>query len=173
MEIDAQVYIIADQKDLLPKAGKNLSEWIHNSSFRLVEEMEPSAALPLSRVWYGIVERAEPTYGPYEWKSSLQQCADLLGKHGAVIVEYRSPDYPDNYLEYAITTSGGNVSISSRLTLALANWKKSLGNDDLSLVLNELMKGSTSYDRWAAAKRTEKKAAERRFKLGISETKQF
>ena len=160
MEINAKIYAIADDEDLLNDIGEILEEMTgYPYEGYGTEEFEPSVVLSLTKTWYGFTERAEPTGRPEEWEDCLQECADVLGKHGAVVVEFRSPNDPDDYLEYAATTSGGNVSFSE--WAAMNTYRKTLGVDDVNLVLTEMMKGSTYEDRRRAARRIEKKAAER------------
>ena len=115
MEINAKVYAMADEGELLNRAAKILEQKTFQS-FHNVEILEPCAVLPLTKTWYGFSERVEPTDGPEDWISCLRECASVLLKHGAVVVEFRSPDDPDDYLEYAYTTPAGNAGGSGRLT---------------------------------------------------------
>ena len=158
MEIEAKIYVIADDEDLLDDVGRILAK---KTGYRYrgygAEEFEPSIVLDVSETWYGFTERAEPTGGPEEWKDCLKQCAEVLEEHGAVVVEFTSPDDPDDYQEYAATTSGGNVSLSE--WAAMNTYRKALGRDDVSLVLTEMMNGRTEDEREALVRRIEKKAA--------------
>ena len=158
MEIEAKIYVIADDEDLLDDVGRILAK---KTGYRYrgygAEEFEPSIVLDVSETWYGFTERAEPTGGPEEWKDCLKQCAEVLEEHGAVVVEFTSPDDPDDYQEYAATTSGGNVSLSE--WAAMNTYRKALGRDDVSLVLTEMMNGRTEEEREALVRRIEKKAA--------------
>ena len=163
MEIEAKIYVIADDEDLLDDVGRILAK---KTGYRYrgygAEEFEPSIVLDVSETWYGFTERAEPTGGPEEWKDCLKQCAEVLEEHGAVVVEFTSPDDPDDYQEYAATTSGGNVSLSE--WAAMNTYRKALGRDDMSLVLTEMMNGRTvngrtEEEREALVRRIEKKAA--------------
>lgn len=158
MEIEAKIYVIADDEDLLDDVGRILAK---KTGYRYrgygAEEFEPSIVLDVLETWYGFTERAEPTGGPEEWKDCLKQCAEVLEEHGAVVVEFTSPDDPDDYQEYAATTSGGNVSLSE--WAAMNTYRKALGRDDVSLVLTEMMNGRTEDEREALVRRIEKKAA--------------
>ncbi len=94
MEINAKVYAVAKDEKLLGQVheilnGKTYQHYLH------VETLEPCAVLPLKQTWYGFAERAEPTDGPEGWLTRLKDCAALLKKDGAVVVEFRSPDDPD------------------------------------------------------------------------------
>jgi hypothetical protein len=53
------------------------------------------------------------------------------------------------------------IRISFSEWAAMNTYRKALGTEDVSLVLTEMMKGSTYHDRRMAAKRVEKKAAAR------------
>ena len=150
MKFNANVYLMADETYLLEEAGRVLDSMNTSHELGSAEEFVPSMALPLSRVWHGSPEWANRTVGPEEWMPCLQACAEVLGKHGAVVVEFRSPDHPDNDPEYVVTTPDGPVSFSGRA--ALDAFLKTPGCEDLSLVLAELMKGSSMYDRKMEAK---------------------
>ena len=64
MEINARVYLMADERFLLEEAGDILDEMNTTFTIGCAEEFKPSLALPLSCVWFGTAERAEPTHGP-------------------------------------------------------------------------------------------------------------
>ena len=161
MEINAKVYAVAEDERLLREihqvlAGKTFQ------SYCFVDRMEPCAALPLTKTWYGFSERAEPTDGPKGWLGCLRVCAGLLGRRGAVVVVYRSPDRPDDYLEYAYTTSRGDAGCGSRN--GLAGYDRALGNKDISSAVYELFSGRNAQARARDSRRLEKKEALRREK---------
>ena len=161
MEINARVYAVSRDEELLEQVHDVLEEkafWGRVS----VETLEPCAVLPLSQVWYGFTERAEPTDDPEEWMDCLEECAGILGKNGAVVVEFRSPDHPDDYLEYAWTNAGGSAGAGGRLWLA--GYDRALGNRDISLAIGELISGRSERERAAICRRREKKEAVRREK---------
>lgn len=161
MEIDARVYAVATDRKTLEQAGQILKEKTFQG-FLPVDEMEPCAVLPVSRTWYGFALRAEPTNGPEGWLNCLAGCARLLGKNGAVVVEFRSPDHPDDYREFAYTTSGGRAGYGQRISLI--SYRSSPAYADLQLALGELFAKRTAYDRRIASRRKEKKEAIRREK---------
>lgn len=161
MEINAKVYAAADDLKLLEQVHKALTGKTFQRWF-LPEEMEPCAVLPLTKTWYGFTERAEPTDGPEGWLGSLRECAQLLRKNGAVVVEFRSPDAPDDYLEYAYTTSSGNAGSGTRA--ALFAYDRAVGNRDVSLAIDELFSERTARDRERICWRRERREAIRREK---------
>ena len=154
MEINAKVYAVADDEKLLEKARRILTGQTFQRYY-YPDTMEPCEVLPLSKTWYGITERAEPTYGPEEWLDCLRECAQLLKKNGAVVVEFRSPDAPDDYLEYAFTTSSGKAGSGSRATLI--DYDRALGNKDVQLALQELFAERTAQERARICRRHEKR----------------
>lgn len=161
MEINARVYAAADDEGLLKEvhcilSGKTFQDYCW------VDRMEPCAALPLTKTWYGFAERAEPTDDPEGWLDCLRECAGLLGKRGVVVVVFRSPDHPDDYLEYAYTTSRGDAGCGSRD--GLAGYDRALGNPDISRAVYELFSERNASERARASRRLEKKEAERRAK---------
>ena len=161
MEINAKVYAVANNGKLLREAHEILAGET-GQTFYLPETMEPCEVLPLSGTWYGFTERAEPTGEPEEWLDCLRKCAQLLRKNGAVVIEFRSPDAPDDYLEYAYTTSAGNAGCGKRP--ALLAYDRAIGNRDISLAINELFSERTVVDRERICRRRAKKEAVRREK---------
>ncbi len=161
MEINAKVYAAANDVKLLEEAHEILKKETFQPFF-LPEALEPCGVLPLSGTWYGFSERAEPTGDPEEWLDCLRECAQLLRKNGAVLVEFRSPDDPDEYLEYAYTTSSGNAGCGKRP--ALLAYDRALGNKDISLAINELLSERTAEERERICRRRERKEAVRREK---------
>ena len=161
MEINAKVYAVADDMKLLEQVHKVLTGKTFQRYF-LPETMEPCAVLPLTKTWYGFAERAEPTDGPEGWLGKLRECAQLLKKSGAVVVEFRSPDAPDDYLEYAYTTSSGNAG--SGIRAALFAYDRAIGNRDVSLAIDELFSERTARDRERICRRRERHEAIRREK---------
>ena len=161
MEINAKIYAVADSEELLNRIGKILigKSFQHYVS---VDTMEPCAVLPVTKTWYGFSQRAEPTDGPEGWMRCLTECAEILRKNGAVEVEFRSPDHPDDYLEYAYTTPSGKAGCGQRSSLI--GYRRALGNDDISLAISELYAERTARDRMFASRRHERKEAERRAK---------
>ena len=161
MEINARVYAVALSRELLEQVHEVLTEMTPQRWYS-PEILDPCAVLPLSRRWYGFTERAAPTYGPEKWTGCLEDCAQILGKNGAVVVEYRSPDHPDDYLEYAYTTPGGGAGIGRRP--GLIGYARALGNRDVSLAIDELVSERTAWDREKLCRRMERKEAVRREK---------
>ena len=153
MEINAKVYAVAKDEKLLGQVHEVLTEKTCQR-YAPVETLEPCAVLPLSQAWYGFAERAEPTDGPEGWLSCLWECAGLLKKDGAVAVEFRSPDAPDDYLEYAWTTFSGGAGSGSRL--GMIGYSRA-GCQDLCLAMDEMFLGRTARDRMFASRRKEKK----------------
>ncbi len=160
MEINARVYAVAKDGKLLRQVHDILAEKTHQN-YLPVETLEPCAVLPLTQTWYGFTERAEPTNGPEGWMSCLRECAGLLKKDGAVVVEFRSPDHPDSYLEYAYTTASGNAGSGSRP--GMIGYSRS-GCQDLCLAMDEMFSGRTARDRMFASRRKEKNEAIRKEK---------
>ena len=161
MEISAKIYAVADSRELLRRirailAGKTFNDYVS------MDTMEPCAALPVTKTWYGFSKRVEPAEGPETWMDCLAECAEILMKNGAVEVEFRSPDDPDTYLEYAYTTPGGNAGYGRRPSLT--GYRRALGNDDISLAIYELYSERTARDRLIASRRRERKEAARREK---------
>ena len=161
MEINAKIYAVADSEELLQRIGRILSEKTFDDDVS-IQAMEPCAALRVTRTWYGFSTRAEPVHGPEDWMDCMQECAEVLKKNGAVEVEFWSPDAPDDYLEYAYTTPGGNAGHARRS--ALPAYRRALGNDDILLAIRELYSERTARDRLFASRRREKKEAARREK---------
>lgn len=165
MEINARVYVIADSPELLKVACDVLEKQMEHRYFG-VEMLEPNAVLPLSRPWYGFSVSTGPTSGPEYgdgwWDDGLRKCAGLLKKNGAVVVEFWSPDYPDEDCTYAHTTPQGGVEMGGRCSLY--SYKRALGCDDVKMVYQELASGRTRRQRDAAASRMEKQARLRREK---------
>ena len=161
MEINAKVYAAANDVKLLEEAHEILKKETFQPFF-FPEALEPCGVLPLSGTWYGFSERAEPTGDPEEWLDCLRECAQLLRKNGAVLVEFRSPDDPDEYLEYAYTTASGNAGCGTRP--ALFAYDRALGNKDISLAINELLSERTAEERERICRRRERKEAVRREK---------
>ena len=156
MEINATVFAAADDPELLAKAGNVLEEMLDHGGF-MVQVMEPDAVLPLSRTWYGFRKESGMTSGPEYWMPCLRECARLLGRNGIVFVEFRSPDHPDTYEEYAWTTPGGDAGYGLRGPMI--GYRAALGNSDAETVVRELRSGRTEYERRRAVRRLEKKEA--------------
>ncbi len=161
MEINARVYAVAKDETLLRQVHQVLRAKTYQD-YWVAETLEPCAVLPLSQAWYGFAERAEPTDGPEGWLPCLRECAGILRKDGAVVVEYRSPDHPDSYLEYAYTTSGGSAGCGSRA--GMIGYSRVPGGQDLCLAMDEMFSGRTARDRMFASRRKEKKEALRKEK---------
>ena len=160
MEINARVYAVAKDGKLLGQVHEILNGKTYQH-YLPVETLEPCAVLPLKQTWYGFAERAEPTDGPEGWISRLRECAGLLQKDGAVVVEFRSPDHPDTYLEYAYTTSRGGAGSGSRP--GMIGYSRA-GCQDLCLAMDEMFSERTARDRMFASRRKEKKEALRKEK---------
>ena len=160
MEINAKVYAVAKDEKLLGQVHEILNGKTYQH-YLPAETLEPCAVLPLSQTWYGFTERAEPTNGPEGWLSCLRECAGFLRKDGAVVIEFRSPDHPDSYLEYAYTTSGGNAGSGSRP--GLIGYHRA-GCEDLCLAMDEMFSERTAQERMLASRRKEKKEALRQQK---------
>ena len=161
MEINARVYAVAKDRELLGQVHETLKRKTYQD-YLPVDILEPCVVLPLSRTWYGFTERAEPTDRPEGWMSCLRACAGLLGKDGAVVVEFRSPDDPDTYLEYAYTTAGGSAGSGSRT--GMIGYSRVAGGQDICLAMDEMFSGRTAQDRMFASRRKEKQEALRREK---------
>ena len=161
MEINAKIYAVADSRELLSKVGKTLTDKTFDS-YVSIDTMEPCAVLPVTKTWYGFCKRAEPTDGPKGWLTCLTECAEILKRNGAVEVVFRSPDHPDEYLEYAYTTPNGNAGYGQQSSLI--GYRRALGNDDISLAISELHAERTSRDRMIASRRRERKEAARKEK---------
>lgn len=161
MEIEAKIYAIAENSETLPRIAEILREKTYDSFF-MADRMAPCAVLPLTRTWYGFSSMAEMTDGPEGWMNCLRECARILMEKGAVLVEFRSPDAPDNYLEYAYTTAGGNAGSGQRPTLL--SYRRKTGNDDIDQAMTELISGRTEQNRIMACRRLERKEAERKRK---------
>lgn len=162
MEINAKVYAAARDEELLKKAAEQLKEMTFHNWYG-IDLLEPCAVLPLTETWYGFTLQAEPAYGPEAWTPCLRECGRILKKDGAVIVEFRSPDDPDTYLEYAYTTPNGNSGYGRNL-LIISTYVRSLGCKDIQLALDELFSERTARDRMFASRRKEKKEAVRKEK---------
>ena len=160
MEINARVYAVAKDEKLLGQVHQILRAKTYQV-YLPVETLEPCAVLPLSQTWYGFVERAEPTDGPEGWLPCLRECAGLLKKDGAVAVEFRSPDAPDDYLEYAWTTSSGGAGSGSRP--GMIGYSRA-GCQDLCLAMDEMFSGRNAEERMYASRRRERKEAVRKEK---------
>ena len=160
MEINAMVYAIAGNEELLRRVHETLGEKTFQQYYS-IETMEPCAVLPLTQTWYTFSERAEPTDGPDGWMDCLRECGRTLGKNGAVVVVYRSLDHPDSYQEYAYTTPSGGAGHSESL-VAINSYARAMGHGDISLALYELFSERTARERAYASRRIEKKEALRR-----------
>lgn len=161
MEIGAKVYAVAKDPGLLREVYRILT----GKAFRermFMETLEPCAVLPLQETWYGFVLREEPADGPEGWLPRLRECAGALLKNGAVVVEFRSPDHPDDYLEYAYTTSRGDAGAGKRP--GMAGYDRATGNRDIRLAIDEMFSGRSAQERAAASRRKERKEALRREK---------
>ena len=161
MEINANVYVIADDWRMLKKIGAILLP-LTESPFSGGETIEPNAILPLTRTWYGYSLQTGMTSPDYEWEECVYECACLLKKKGAVIVQFWSPDHPDDYQGYVYTTANGGVDTGSRCSLY--SYKRALGADDIKLVYEELLSGRTQRERDIAAERKQRKEALRKAK---------
>ena len=161
MEINAKVYAVADREELLEQLEDALEDKLF-LAFCDVQELEPCAVLPLTKTWYGFAEDTGMTDGPEGWISCLRECAAILKNNGAILVEFRSPDHPDDYLEYAYTTPGGGAGSGSRP--GLIGYKRALGNDDITTAIDELISERTAEDRQWLCKRRERKEAIRKQK---------
>ena len=161
MEINAKIYAAADSEGLLRQIEKALIGKTFDS-FVSIDTMEPCAVLPLTKTWYGFSKRAEPTDGPEGWLDCLMDCAEILKKNGAVEVEFKSPDHPDGYLEYAYTTPSGKAGYGQRSSLI--GYRRALGNDDISQAIRELYSERTARDRFFASRRLERKETARKKK---------
>ena len=84
MEINANVYVIADDWRMLKKIGAILLP-LTESPFSLGETIEPNAILPLTRTWYGYSLQTGMTSPDYEWEECVYECACLLQEKGAVM----------------------------------------------------------------------------------------
>ena len=158
MEIEATVYAIAQSEETLDELCGILSEMTFQHKY-LLQRLEPSAVLPLTRTWYAFTMRDEPTNGPEEWMDCLSACGALGKKSALVYVEYRSPDN-DIYTEYAYTTPRENAGYSGS-AVAVNSYDRALGNRDITLALSELLSDRTAGERAAAARRKEKKETQR------------
>lgn len=158
MEINANIYIITENQELMEKTEEILSR--ETDAIFIWDTIEPDAVLPLSRTWYVCDANTGMTTGPSGWRNCLYECADLLKKQGAVIIRFWSPDHPEDYCEYANTTAQGDVEIGSRC--ALYSFKRALGADDIRLVYQELASGRTPYERAVLAKRRRWREAKRK-----------
>ena len=161
MEINAVVYAAAESRELLTQVHEVL-EGKTFQSYLLTEVLEPCAVLPVTKAWYGFAERAEPTDGPEGWTGCLRECAQLLKKRGAVVVEFRSPDHPDDYLEYAYSTPSGNAGSGRRP--AVFAYDRTRGDKDIRLVLDELFSGRSAQERARASRNRERKETLRKEK---------
>ena len=159
MEINASVYAVAENRKLLLQVNDILSRKTY-AGWVGVEVMEPCAVLPLTKTWYGFTKDSGMTDEPDGWLGCLRECAQILKKNGAVVVEFRSPDHPDDYLEYAYTTSRGEAGQGKRP--ALFAYDRALGNRDISLAIDELFSGRSAQERAYACRRKEKKEALRK-----------
>ena len=160
MEINANIYIITENQELMEKTEGILSH--ETDAIFIWNTIEPDAILPLSRAWYVCDANTGMTTDPSGWEDCLYECANLLKKHGAVIIQFWSPDHPEDYLEYANTTAHGDVEIGSRC--ALYSFKQALGVDDIRLVYQELVSGRSPHERAALAKRRQQHEAKRKAK---------
>ena len=160
MEINANIYIITDSQELMEKTVAILSR--ETDAFFVWETVEPHPILSLTRTWYTCETGTGPTTGPSGWEDCLRECADLLKKHGTVIMRFWSPDHPDDYCEYANTTAKGDVAVGSRCSLY--SFKRAIGADDIRMVYQELVSGRSQYERDAIARRARKREAKRRAK---------
>ena len=88
MEINANIYIITDSRELMEKTEAILSR--ETDAFFDWETLEPHPILPLTRIWYTCDTNTGPTTGPSGWEDCLRECAALLKKHGAVIIHFWS-----------------------------------------------------------------------------------
>lgn len=161
MEINAMVYAAARDMETLRKVHRILQAKTFREAM-FTETLEPCAVLPLTQTWYGFAERAEPTDGPEGWMPCLRECAETLKKDGAVVVEYRSPDHPDDYLEYAYTTARGDAGTGERP--ALIGYDRATGSRDIRTAMDELFSGRSLQERMAASRRKERKEAVRQEK---------
>ena len=161
MEINATVYAVANDRVLLKEAGEILCEK-KIRGFQDIRALEPCAVLPLSRTWYWFTSYVDMTGDPDEWLDCLEDCAKVLLKNGAVVVEFNSPDFPDYYPEYAYTTSGGSSGSAKRCNLE--GYARATGNRDISMAISELLRGRSEQEREYASRKKERKEAVRREK---------
>ena len=161
MEISAKVYVAARTEELLKKAGSILKGAPLREQYG-IDRMEPCAVLPLTGTMYGWTMSVEPANGPEKWVDILDECSEVLKTDGAVVVEFRSPDAPDDYLQYGWTRPRGGAGYGRRADISA--YKRVNGNEDISLTIDELFAERTAYDRNIASRRKEKKEAVRREK---------
>ena len=161
MEINAKVYAVAEQKELLQQIEKYL-----NNKLRLgwypVQALEPCAVLPLTKTWFGFTVESGMTDGPEGWISCLRRCAAVLKGKGAVVVEFSSPDSPDEYLEYAYTTPDEEAESGDQPVLT--GYRCYPGNDDITLAIKELFSGRNALERERISRRRERRDAVRKEK---------
>ncbi len=163
MEIEAKVYAVSRDENLLRQVYQILKEKTFGD-YMSAEKMEPCAVLPITQAWYGFIESAEMADEPEEWVDSLQECAGILRKDGAVVVEFRSPADDPDYLEYAYTTSSGNAGSGGRLDPCMHGYTRATGNNDIESVMYELFSGRGAWERERASRRINRKEAIRREK---------
>ena len=161
MEINAKIFAVADDESLLRQAAEALIGRKPGQYF-FCDEMSPCTVLPLSKTWYGYSGRVEPTGGPEEWLDRLRECARILGKSGAAVMEFRSPDHPDDYQEYAWTTPSGGAGSGARP--GLIGYRHVPAGADIRMALDELFYGRNAQERARDSRRLEKKEALRREK---------
>ena len=161
MEIWAKVYAVAEDENLLKQVHQALKAKTFQDYF-FSEMLEPCTVLPLARTWYTFTQRAEPSGGPEEWLGCLRECAGILRKNGAVVVQFTSPDHPDYYMGYAYTTSAGSAGKSSKP--ATFAYDRARGDREISMAIDELLSERTAQERIRASRRIEKKEAARREK---------
>lgn len=166
MEINARIYAVANDRELLEETEITLSS-MAGYIYPVIQEMEPCAILPLSRTWFYFTASAEPTFEADEWEDCITDCATQLGSNGAVLIQFNSPDDPDEYQEYAYTTPNGSGRTGQSYSLrAYANKK---GQNDIDLVISELLSERTASQRrilsWRMKKREEQRASYGDFRI--------
>ncbi len=155
MEINANIYIITDNQELMEKTVAILSR--ETDAFFVWETVEPHPILPLTRTWYICDTGTGPTTDPGGWEDCLRECAALLKNRGAVIMRFRSPDHPEDYCEYANTTARGDVAIGKFAFVDERGWERMLLEDeDYEAPPLELLTIPTAYSgskpmRWPIA----------------------
>ncbi|MBQ8962254.1 MAG: hypothetical protein IJ089_00450 [Clostridia bacterium] len=109
MEINAEYTILANDVKLLKNVLKLILSFLNIDSYDFVDRGTTTLN---GNKWYFAKAESGPTIAPDErlysdgpdfspeedtWEDMLNKCGEILGKDGIVVVEFRSPDHPDDY----------------------------------------------------------------------------
>ena len=116
MEISADFYILTLNKSDLSKTVNLIDEDEEHGDQLKYTTVRTAKFIDENKVeqnvyWAkdNIVLTSDPSYSfDSTWESTLDDCSELLGNDGIVVLRYWSPDHPDDYCSYGYTIPQGS-----------------------------------------------------------------